>query len=149
GRHFPVFQGQTEIYEPMIIIIIGTVNLIILVVMVGERQNALMAPILSAEWPATVLIRPKWIVAGGLFFVADPVFYCRKPPKTLSLTPLKTVAERVFSTFSSILLIKLWYVPQFEREVKNTRLVFPKNAQIPQETISMSRLFRILGTDRH
>ncbi len=52
----------------MIIIIIGTVNLIILVVMVGERQNALMAPILSAEWPATVLIRPKWIVAGGLFF---------------------------------------------------------------------------------
>ncbi|MGB5015052.1 MAG: hypothetical protein WBO68_13600, partial [Pyrinomonadaceae bacterium] len=62
---------------------------------------------------------------GVFFIVADPVFYCRKPPKTLSLAPLKTVAERVFSTFSSILLIKLWYVPQFELEVKITHLVHP------------------------
>ncbi|MBK6750830.1 MAG: hypothetical protein IPG67_12690 [Acidobacteria bacterium] len=48
---------QTEIDEPMFIIVIGIVELDILVVMVGERRNAIMAPILVAEPPATVLIR--------------------------------------------------------------------------------------------
>ncbi len=38
------------------------------------------------------------------------------------------MAERIFTTFSSNLLIKLWYVPQFELGGENTRLVFPKNA---------------------
>ena len=46
--------------------------------------------------------------------------------KTLSLTRLKTVAEHHFTAFFAILLIKLWYVPQFKSEVENTRLVFPQ-----------------------
>ncbi|MBK7933211.1 MAG: hypothetical protein KA956_01660 [Pyrinomonadaceae bacterium] len=52
-------MGQTEIYESTIIIVIGTGDLIILVVMVGKRRNALMAPILAAERPATVLFVRK------------------------------------------------------------------------------------------
>ncbi|MGB5012542.1 MAG: hypothetical protein WBO68_00820, partial [Pyrinomonadaceae bacterium] len=62
------FMRQTEICEPMIIIVIGTVELIILVVMVGERRNTLMAPIFAAERPATVLIRPKTDCRWGSFY---------------------------------------------------------------------------------
>ncbi len=59
-RRFLVhLMRQTEIDEPMFIIVIGTGDLIILVVMVGKRRNALMAPILAAERPATVLFVRK------------------------------------------------------------------------------------------
>ena len=52
-----------------------------------------------------------------------------QPPGILSLGSSKTVAKRRLTAFSSILLILLWYVPQYEREVENTILVFPQNAR--------------------
>ena len=70
---------QTETDEPMFIIVIGTVEPIILVVMIGDVGNALLAPIFAAERPATVSISSKMGLSLGVILV--------------SLTPFSTVAS--------------------------------------------------------
>ena len=79
------------------------------------------------QQPSTAFYTRFTIVAGVFFIVADPASECRKPLKTLSPGPLITVAERILTAFSSILLIKLWYVPQFDQKQEKTRLAFPEN----------------------
>ncbi len=115
---------------------------------VGERWG--FAAIGPQRRQVTVFYTRFTIVAGGLFIVADPVFYCRKPPKTLSLAPLKTVAERIFTAFFAILLMKLWYVPQFERGgEKYTFGRSPKTSLKPDRPAHISRTeIRIQGPCR-